>query len=299
MKLQKYITCLLLTLPAHGAISLVYNLRVAETTKRLEINPGLRLPFLITGTALGTFRTKYDGSTQRCGGGLLTFIYSPKNFFLRADAAVGHVSSENNGVHFSRTQTDDLLFSAGYSPRIAENRRFTYSALLGFPTHKDKSLENVQCGYAHYGLGGQMDGSFALSADHVYTLRSAARCIHFFPRKAAAHVNPTNTRRFNYGLGNLVDLFIALHRRKNDHNLEAGYNPSFFFDARICPSFDDAVEKTNYIRNSFYGLYKYRFLIRETTCMVAGALSYGFDATPKTFGNKRIITAWGSWTVNF
>lgn len=284
--------------PSYGAISIVYNLRIAETSKRIVLTSMLPLPSLGTLTLFGTFREKYNGVKHKCGGGLFTIVYAPESYFLRVDAAVGHVASNDQGVIFSRTQADDLLFSAGYSPKISDRMRVTFSGLLGFPTHKDTSLDFVQFGYGHYGLGIQMDGAIAYSQNRDQTLRLAMRFIHFFPRRITAQVD-TSLEPFTFGIGNLADLFVAFHVQKARHRIEAGYDASFFFDAHICPPLDDTIKKTNYIRNSFYGSYRYRFLINKRTHMIGTALSYGFDARPKNYGNKRIITVWTSWSVNF
>jgi hypothetical protein len=280
-----------------GSISTVYNLRIAETSKHIDVASRLPRSSLVIGTLFGTFREKYNGIKHYCGGGLFTYVYSPESFFLRVDAAVGCVISHDQGVRFSRTQTDDFLFSAGYSPTLSDKMRITFSGLLGFPTHNDTSLEFVQFGYGHYGLGAQMDGSFIYSSTTDHTLRAAARLIHFFPR--AVPVSVTSSERFKYGLGNLADLFIAFHSIIKQHRVEIGYNASFFFGAHITPNFDDAVKKTNYIRHSFFGMYKYYFLINKTTSTVAMALSGGFEPMPKVYGNKRLITVWASWGVNF
>ncbi len=297
MKKINYFLCCCVVLSTEGSISIVYNLRVAETSKKFYLEPTSK-PSLGTVTLFGTFRKKYNGVTHHCGGGLFTLVYAPPSFFLRVDGAVGRVGSNTNGVHFSRTQTDDLLFSGGYSPKISDRTRLTFSGLLGFPTHKDTSLQFVQFGYGHYALGAQIDGSFAYTSNRNHLLRYAGRLIHFFPRKVVIPVN-AQLERFNYGVGNLADLFIALHSKKEKHSMEAGYDASFFFNAQISPAFDDAVKKTNYIRNSFYGIYKYRFLMGKKNCMVGVALSYGFEPTPKVSGNKRLITTWGSLSINF
>ena len=297
--MKRYILgCLILALPAYSSITVVYNLRIAETSKRIEIVSPFQRPLLTTSTLFGTFREKYNGTKHRCGGGLFTFMYAPESFFLRLDAAVGRVSSDTQGVHFSRTQTDDLLFSGGYSPSISDRIRITFSGLLGIPTHKDTSIEFVQFGYGHYGLGAQIDGSFAYSDNKNHTLRGAARFIHFFPREVTTTIAP-NAELFKYGIGNLADLFVAFHSRIAKHSIEVGYDGSFFFDAQICSSFDDAVKKANYIRNSFYGIYRYHFSTNRVTHMLAAALSYGFEPTPKVIGNKRLITVWASWGISF
>lgn len=159
-------------------------------------------------------------------------------------------------------------------------------------------MEHVQFGYGHYGLGAQVDGSFVIAHNRDDTLRGAVRFIHFFPKKVPALVG-TTVEQFCYGIGNLADLFFAFHGKWGGHSLETGYNASFFFDARIQPPLDDSVEKSNYIRHNFYGIYKYRFLIDKRMHMFSAALSYGFEPTPKVFGNKLLITAWASWSINF
>jgi hypothetical protein len=287
-----------ITIPTQCLISIVYNLRVAETSKRLIIESSFEKPSLAAVTLFGTFRQQYNGARKNSGGGLFTLLYAPEYFFLRVDGAIGRVTLNDHGIRSGRTQTDDLLFSAGYSPRLSDKIRLTFSGLLGFPTHDDTSIERIQFGTGHYALGVQLDGAVAYSSNKDNTLRFAARFIHFFPRNVFV---PINARReqFKFGLGDLTDLFIAFHHQKGQHSVEAGYNPSFFFDTTICPRLDDVLQEADYIRNSFYGLYKYHFAISQTTHAIALALSYGFDIRPKTVGNKRIITTWASWIVNF
>jgi len=103
----------------------------------------------------------------------------------------------------------------------------------------------------------------------------------------------------NYDIGELVDLFIAAHIQRAQQCIEIGYNPSFAFNARIHPNLADAAQKTDYIRNSFYGIYKYRFLIKTTNQAIALGFSYGFEPTPKVYGNKSLVSAWASWGANF
>jgi hypothetical protein len=294
--MNKYLICFFIV-PVQASISIVYNLRVAETSKRLEIGSSTSYPSSGTCTLFGTFREKYNGVKHSNVSGLFSLIYAPKSFFVSMDMAVGQVFSDTNGVHFSRTQTDDLLFSAGYSPPISEKVRITFSGLLGFPTHDDTSLEYVQLGYGHYGIGMQVDGTIAYLNNVDHTLRYAARYIYFFPREVPAIVDAPNMQ-FHYALGNLADLFFAFHSTIARHSIEVGYNPSFFFGARIFPPVDDALKKTDYIRNSFYGIYKYNFLICGMEHTVTAALSYGFEPTPKVFGNKHIISAWAAWSIN-
>ena len=127
----------------------------------------------------------------------------------------------------------------------------------------------------------------------------AARFIHFFPRNI--HLNLNNfCNKFNFGIGNLVDLLVVFHNSWSKHSLEVGYNPEFLFSAFICPNLDNVAAEINYIRSSFYASYSYGFFIRERlpSAVIIG-FSYGFDHKPKQFGIKHAYTAWVTWGVNF
>jgi hypothetical protein len=289
---------LVVVLPIYSSITVVYNLRIAETPRQIEIVSPFKRPSLGIATLFGTFREKYNGTKHRCGGGLFTFMYAPESFFVRLDTAVGRVASDTAGVHFSRTQADDLLFSGGYSPKLSERARLTFCGLFGIPTHKDTSVDFVQLGYGHYGLGAEIDGSYSYSTNQNYMLHGSARLVHFFSREITTTLIP-DAGLFNYSIGHLAALLLSFHGKRGGHNVEIGYDGSFFFDAQIHPNLDDAVEKANYIRNSFYGIYTYRFSTNKFGHMVCAALSYGFEPTPKVIGNKRLITVWASWGISF
>ncbi|HEX2977619.1 MAG TPA: hypothetical protein VHO47_00650 [Candidatus Babeliales bacterium] len=297
MNIKKYFA-FCFVVPAYGSISIVYNLRVAETSKHRGLESFFKKPSFGIFTPFGTFREKYNGVHHSAGGGLFTLLYSPERYYLRVDAAFARVSSHDRSIHFARTQGDDVLFSGGYSPRTSKKSKLTISGLFGIPTHKDTSLEFVQFGYGHFGLGAQVDGTYFFSTNRNHTFRWATRLIHFFPRNVEARMGDQR-ERFNYGIGNLADIFLALHMIRKLHSMEAGYDASFFFNAKIFPHFEDAIKRANYIRNSFYGIYKYRFFIGNVASYIACALSYGFEPTPKTVGNKRVITTWASWGINF
>lgn len=307
IKTKLLLLCILVTaVPTHSQISFVYNLKIAETTKRIALHSPLAKRSLATCVALGTFRKQYNGTKQNCGGALFTLAYAPENFFLRVDGAVAKVTSHSPlGIHSARTQTDDLLFTAGFSPKLSENRRFTYSALVGFPTHKDTSLERAEFGLAHYAVGAQMDGSFIFPQNEQHSLRLAARCIHFFPRGVNAQLPGGIIKPVRFNLGDLTDLYLAFHTDKERHAAEAGYNASFIFNATLCPLLIPTLPCLNaqiiksFVRNSFYGVYYYRFLARTTPNILTTGFSYGFDSPATLFNNKQILTIWGSWSVNF
>lgn len=227
MKISRLSLCFFVVFPAQGSISIVYNLRVAETSKRLDIGSTSAPPSAATGTILYTFREKYNGVKHDCIAGLFTLAYAPESFFLRVDTAVGRVASSDQGFHFDRVQTDDLLFSAGYSPKLSDNMRLSFSGLLGFPTHQDTSLEFVQLGYGHYGLGAQIDGSFVYSHNHNHTIRCAARCIHFFRGRSLLMLR---LRKKN--LPTILEIwrifFLAFIIREADRAWNLAITPHFF-----------------------------------------------------------------------
>lgn len=289
-------------LPQWAAISFVYNLRIAETSKRTvsEMDDPHLYSELIT-TVPFQYRKKYDGTRQTIIGGLASLIYTPPRYFLRVDTAGARVRSKSCTSCSEVTEPDDLLFSGGYSPKISKRTKITFSGLFGVPLHKDHSLETIQFGYAHFSLGAQFDSGVIYHVSDSktkFSIRSAARFIHFFPRRVAVPLSGVISH-FKFNIGHLMDLFIAHHTNFGKSRFEFGYNPSFFFGATIKPHFDDAVAKSNYIRSSVYASYKYKFNMRRHAGKFATNISYGLDHRPKKFGNKTIVTVWASFEVDF
>jgi len=281
-----------------GIASIVYNIKIAETTKRQAFDYHFKNPTMTIGTLFDQYRKKWDGTQQNFGGGLATLLYVNKSYYAKVDWAVAQTSETKEKSHFSQTQTDDLLFTSGCSYPVTKQIKLTFSGLLGFPTHKDASLEHAQLGYGHVGLGAQMDGSFIYSAHHNHSLRPAARYVRFFQRDAKLIIDGQK-KDFKFNFGNLVDLYIAHHSKFAPHSLEFGYDATFLFGTKICPHQDDIAHKNNYIRSSFYLSYDYHFFIKTLPSAIAANFSYGFDQIPKKAGNKRIVTLWTSLTINF
>jgi len=282
----------------YGAVTAVYNLRMAETTKRDPAHDIFKRPSIATVTLFDQWRKKGDETHEVIGGPLLSYNYLKYPFYFRVDFAFANASQEKDSIHFSRTQTDDLLFSAGYDYALSELMRFTFSGLLGIPTHKDDFLTGVQFGYAHVGLGAQIDGSFGFDFNPNQSIRTAARYIRFFPRTATQCVDGVD-EKYTYNPGNLADMFVSLHNKFGLNRLEFGYNPSFLFGSTICPEIADFATKNGFIRNSFYGNYKRLFYVGDYLNALQASISYGFDIRPKFIGRKRIINIWGSWIINF
>ncbi len=144
----------------YPASTLVYNLRIAETTTSRRFEEFGNLPWVAAITTVGQFRQSRADVNQALGGALATLSYAQKNWFIRLDFAVAHLKrrSENfPNLDQSRTQTDDLLFSGGYGFSTSERSRFSLSGLLGVPTHKPLDLPILQFGSGHVGMGVQLD----------------------------------------------------------------------------------------------------------------------------------------------
>ncbi len=293
-KILALLNCIFLPIKIFGSeLSLVYNLRVTETISLQKINEESDKPFTISSLFFDQFRKRLDNTKERVLAGLQTFIYSPENYYFRVDFAAGNVMSKKNSCQFSRTQTDDILFTAGYGYKINDYNSVTFSGLFGLPTHKDLVLENIQFGYAHIGLGAQIDGTLIYTSNKKSLLRPAIRFIHFFQRSARY-----KEKCFKFVLGNLVDLFIANHTNFGKHGFEFGYDASFFFGAKIHPYFKDATD--SYIFSTFYASYDYNFLIKKIKNSIALSFSYGLSHIPKNaLGFKRLIASWASWAVDF
>lgn len=281
----------------HSA-TLVYNLRIAETTKRQALDNEYRRPSTAAFTLVNQSSKRYDTTCLGYTGGLATLYYATESLHIQADFAAANVRQEKDSVKFSRTQIDDILLTAGYSCSLDDHTRITFSGMLGIPTHKDLSFEGIQFGTGHVGIGVQMDGSFFYAAHYQHFILAAARYLHFFSREVVITINKQD-KKFRFTIGNAVDLFIAHNSNWGRHRLELGYNPTFVFEAAIQPNLDTVVDQTNYIRSSFFGSYRYLFFLGKSPCGIGVGLSYGFDHIPKDFGSKRIIAVWLGLSINF
>lgn len=314
MNLSKKIllAAVLYHLPLVHGVTVVYNMRVAEITKRQQLNPSAKKPNILAGTTVGQWRKLKDGSKQSLYSELGTYIHSSKSTYLKIDGAVGHVRNHIQGLIFQRTQTDDLLFTGGYGHTVGKRARLTYSGLLGIPTHRDFILDLAQFGTGHVGLGGQLDASYAYGStcspctkNRSNVLFAAARLVHFFPRNVTSH-DPRLTPLYpcsEYSLkpGNLADLYFAHQTNWSKRNrFEFGYDASFIgFGSAINPSILNFPGSVVFIRHSFFGAYSRLIPIGDVkTGMIIG-LSGGFDSRPPTFGNTYMITAWLLYGVLF
>jgi hypothetical protein len=300
-KLSGFICCLfVLTL---NPVSFVYNLKLAETTRRQAsaLTNQYRRPSIGAVTFIDQERKKYSGVHQRIDGTLWTLLCASKGVYIRADFAFAHVHDQGIlSTSCSKSlQTDDILFTGGISRKIGKKIKMTLSGLFGIPTQKTiTDLTSLQFGTFHLGIGGQLDGAFRYSKSGRHVIMAAGRFIHFIPRLFEVCLRG-HSRHFEFGIGNLVDVFIAHNSSWIKHAFEFGYNATFDFNACITPSAPDVIDDTTFIRSSIFATYQYRFLIRHVPSAVVFGVSYGRDHRSKIFGLQRIITAWATWGVNF
>jgi len=274
---------------------MVYNFRIAQITKQpIKLEQGQR-NHVVVALLFDQFRKKYSGATQNYTGGLSSYIYDFGSYYFRTDGAFAHVKEKrSDGVHFSGTNTDDILFTFGRNFILDERKVITFSSLLGVPTHRSNRLKHPDFGYGQVGLAFQIDGSYELNA--ISTLLYGARYIYFVPRRAYDLLD----NRYKFTLGNIGDLLLAYKNNwQRQHGIEFGTTLRSRFGAHVRPDFDDIVKRSNYLRSNFYGVYKYKFTLGATANRILLYSGYGFDHKPKKFGQKYIVTLWTSWSVGF
>lgn len=276
------------------AISMVYNFRIAQITKRQIHEKTRDNHYTAIALAFNEYLQKYDGIQENFPGGLAAFIYDFGKNYFRTDFAFSHIKEiMEHKTTFSGTKTDDLLFTLGHNFKINNSLPMTFSGLLGIPTHKINRLRHVDFGYGQVGLGAQFDGMYKFNDtnDFLYGLRY----LYFIPRFACNSL----CNKYKFTIGNIADMLLGYKHDWDKHGLELGYTFRANFGAHIYPNITDLTSKINYIRNNYYLVYKYKFFIKEAANRLLFDISYGSDARPKKFGNKHIITAWVSWTVRF
>jgi len=278
------------------AISIVYNYRIAQVTKQ-PIFENVK-PHESTTVALlfDQYQKKYDNETrQNFIGGLGSYIYEFEPCYFRADFAVSHVQQTVNHITtFTGTETDDILFTFGSNVIKNATKTVALSGLFGIPTHAIFRLKHVDFGYGQVGLGTQLDGTYRFN-DTGHAVLGGLRYIYFVPRTAYDSACAKHT----FSIGQLGDLLVAYKKSWYSHGIEFGYTARFQFGSSIYPNFDNIIEKTDYRRSNFYGIYKYKFLIDDLPNRLLFNISYGFDTSPKTFGNQHVITLWAAWNINF
>ena len=280
-----------------NAVTFVYNMRIAQITRQ-QLALGNKRLHILGDTLIGQWLQLKNDFHQDAYGSLVTYIRTTPSTYFKIDGALGHVKNNVITNTFTRTQTDDLLFTGGYGHAVGPHTRIACSALLGVPTHRDFILDLAQFGTGHVGTGLQLDGSHAYNADRTQTLFAAARWIHFFPRNVTSK-NPClrplyPCPEYRLAIGNLVDLYVSHQitwRKAN--RFEFGYDASFIgIGSRLCPQIPNFAGSQLYIRNTFFAAYSRLITCKRVKIGFITGLSGAFDSRPQTFGVRRMITAW-------
>lgn len=285
------------------AITAVYNLRVANTSSEkidfYEQDKVKNAPSLLTTKIYTQFRTNKRGDDQALYANVSNYIFTKKEAYFRIDGAFGYVREKNAQEITRHVQGDDILLSLGYRHKVKPHILLSYTAITGIPLHKDFEFEYFQLGTGHYALGAQFDAIFTIK-NVTHSLLTAARCIHFFPRKIDVLLDTTCIAA-HFALGNLIDLLVAYYKKITpDHDLEIGYNPVFACNIHLHPALDQDLPSYG-IRSTWYTIYRYKFTRGKYTMGVAASLSYGNDVAPSHFDGamKRVVGAWLSYTIRF
>lgn len=288
--------CALCSITSMQSITIVYNLRISQITRRQAIsgNPSL----FITNLFQQWYKFR-NGSKQTDLGVLSSYIRTGTSWYFNVNGAVAHVESTFNRNKISRNQFDDILLSGGYGIIPRKGTQITFSGHFGIPTHKDTILEGVEFGTGHYAIGAQIDGSQAYKVGQPHFLLWALRLIHFFPRTIALDTPPL-VQRYHFALGNIADIFLA-HQSNwaKRHRIEFGYDGVFGFGAKVCPDIANFGATIHFIRNNVYFSYAHRIKTFNKPSAWLITVSYGADTGRNQFRRTYVITVVGSWAINF
>lgn len=272
----------------------MYNFRIAQITKEHVFEADIHKRTLIGLLFDEVFAKRYDKIHANYVGGLGTFIYSfGGSYFLRTDFAVAHIQQQSSRGRFSDAQTDDVLFTLGKNFKFSNYIDLTVSGLFGIPTHHVYTLYQPEFGTGQYGVGVQIDNGYKFTP--IHSLLLGARYVYFIPRNARNEL----CNRFKFTTGNLIDLLIASKNVWGKHGLEIGFTQRFACGAKIYPDLADILEKSNYIRLMWYGVYQYKFKTQKTINRLLFNIASGFDPAPKKFGHKYLVFMWVAWDLKF
>lgn len=294
-----------------GSISLVYNIRIAEASKKKALET--LKPYTFTFTPTGAYgKTRNDIITGLIGF-LQSATYTHNSFFAQFNCAFGETYlivpplialGNTTTIHIKSFYTDDILIKLGYIYSYTDQLSFSFTGHLGLPTHKDYVLQTFPLGYAHVGLGFQFDSQYIYSSPQENAIRSAFRLIQFIPRNAMASLfnqgsTAATNNRFNINLGTLIDIFISHLSIFGNHRLEFGYDQIIFCNGKIRPFLPFALEFFNFISPNFFLAYNYNNSTKYINHILSIGTSLGFTIWPNQFGNKISVEPWMTYIINF
>lgn len=298
MKKTIFIFAVILEIFTHAsvsAISIVYNFRIAQITRQ-PILGHKHHKYNTASWLLFNYFQKNSNFDIRDNytGGLMSFNRDfAEYYYFKTDVAVAHIGQtikSNKTVEV--TEPDDILCTMGRNFILNKNSRITLSGLLGIPTHSVNALERIDFGFGQVGIGAQLDGLYTgvKKVDFLY----GARYVHFIPRTA---FDPENNC-YKFTVGSIADLlFSAQSNNIVGHNVEGGYSARWGFGINASPAIPN-LKDAEYIRNTFFLLYKYSFVTERVAHRLLLNIAYGFDSKPKDRGYQAVIL-WGAWGIAF
>lgn len=299
MKKNIFVLAFIVTLLTHfsvSTISIVYNFRIAQITRKpigLQTN---KQPNSVAPLLFNLYQKSHAFDVvENYIGGLVTYNRNiAQEYYIRTDFAFAHINrTVQNIAKINITETDDILVSMGRNFTLGQKSQLTLSGLFGIPTHSVHTLQRVGFGGGQMGVGIQCDGLYKLIDKHIDFLWGT-RYNYFIARTAFDALGNS----YKFTRGSIADVLIALQTsRPLSHGLEGGYNARWGFGVHATPSIP-TIDSFNYMRNNFYLVYKYTFLTQRVAHRLLLNISYGFDSTPKLYGYKA-FTIWGSWGIAF
>jgi hypothetical protein len=279
------------------AMSEVWNFRIAQITGQPISDGSQAGKHGLVALLFDQYRKKYSGVYQNYIGFLGSYIAYSGAWSVRTDGAFSHIKERNLGVTtFEGTETDDILWTIRRGFEISDRSSMAYSMLFGVPTHKMLRLKHIDFGYSQIGLGMQWDGSYDFNYAHSNgALLYGARYIHFFERD----VQNISGCTYRFTIGNIWDILSAYKHNWLQHGFEIGSTVRSCFGGQINPYLEDVVSKNNYQRADVYVVYKYKFAVNNVGNRLLYYISFARDLSPKTFGNRWIVTLWTSWNGRF
>jgi len=299
MKKNIFILTFLATIATNfslSAVSVVYNFRIAQITRQPIINATKHQNNILSWLIFDYFqKNNHFKIKENYAGGIMTYIRNfSEKYSFRVDMAAGNThQSINKKLSVDETESDDILFTLGRNIYNTQHATVSLSGLLGVPTHSVNTLQRVGFGTGQVGLGTQIDGIYKL-AKHLDVLWGA-RYNYFVPRTTSDAAE----NYYKFTIGSIGDLLIALKTNGPwKHGLEGGYAIRWGFGIDAKPNIPN-LDNLNYIRNSFFLVYKYSFQTERMAHRFLFNISYGFDSKPKDIGYNLAVMIWTAWGIAF
>lgn len=282
-------------------ISVVYNFRIAQITRKpIENQVMKQLDDKANSESLLLFNFFQKSPMLRLcenyTGALATYNHNfGQNYYLRVDSAFAHVDQTlAKRCNVNVVESDDILLTSGRNFTLGEQSKGTVSVCFGIPTHSVYTLQRVGFGTGQVGIGAQFDGMYRFP-NYIDALWGT-RYNYFIPRKSCDALGSS----YRFTVGSIADILVALQTNGTlslRHGLEGGYAARWGFGIDAAGKLPN-LKSLEYMRNSFYLVYKYGFLTKRFAHRFLCNISYGFDSKPKLYGYHAFM-GWVSWGMAF